>query len=294
MNILSLRLFVRVAERGAVAAAGRDLSLSPASASARLAKLEDALGFHLFYRTTRAVTLTADGAAFLPYAQQVVDTFEAGLGVVTGTEAQPKGILRMAMPGSFGRMYVVPLIAGFQERFPLVKLDLWLSDELINVVEGAYDLCIRNAPLVDSGLISRRLATDQRLLVASPTYLANHGVPSKPEDLEKHSCVTLVGMKNIEFENGQSICTPPGVVVNDGEAMRKLIESGVGIGIKSVWNAIDRLKSGELIEVLQDYPLRTESSIWILFPNNRIVVPKVRAMIDYLVEHFTPTPPWAM
>ena len=168
MDILSLRLFIRIAELGGVTAAAHDLSLSPASASARLVKLEEILGFRLFNRTTRAVSLTTDGELFLPYAQQTVETLETGRNAVRGKSSIPQGLLRMAMPGSFGRMYVIPLLAKFQSRYPLVKLDLRLSDEVLDVVEGAYDLIIRNASLEDSRLILRKLASDRRLLVASP------------------------------------------------------------------------------------------------------------------------------
>ena len=178
MDILSLRLFLRNAELGGVSAAARDLSLSPASASARLVKLEETLGFRLFNRTTRAVSLTTDGETFFPYAQQIIETLETGFNAVRGESSQAQGLLRVAMPGSFGRMYIIPALAAFQARYPLVSLDLRLSDEVLDVVEGAYDLIIRNARLADSSLIVRKLADDRRILVASPTYLTQHGVPS--------------------------------------------------------------------------------------------------------------------
>ena len=123
MDVLSLRLFLRIAELGGVTAAAHDLSLSPASASARLVKLEETVGFRLFNRTTRAVSLTTDGERFLPYAQQTVETLETGLSAVRGNSSEVQGLLRMTMPGSFGRMYIVPLLAEFQARYPLVSLD---------------------------------------------------------------------------------------------------------------------------------------------------------------------------
>lgn len=292
MDILSLRLFLRVAECGTVSAAARDLSLSPASASARLAKLEEIIGFHLFNRTTRAVSLTTDGAAFLPYAEQTIETLEAGLSAVSGQGPQAKGLLRMAMPGSFGRMHVIPALAEFHARYPLVNLDLRLSDEILDVIEGGYDLIIRNAHLADSSLIARKLASDHRILVASPSYLELQGAPSAPDDLMKHQCVNLGNNNKWKFKNGQIISIPRSFVVNDGEAMRIMFENGMGIGIKSVWNASEGLKSGLLVEVLTNFPLITESSIWALHPNGRIVAPKVRAMIDFLVGLFSPKPPW--
>lgn len=292
MDVLSLRLFLRIAELGGVSAAAYDLSLSPASASARLVKLEETVGFRLFNRTTRAVSLTTDGEAFLPYAQHIVETLETGLRAVKGQGAEVKGLLRVTMPGSFGRMYIIPALAEFQARHPLVRLDLRLSDEVLDVVEGAYDLIIRNAPLVDSRLIVRKLAADRRLLVASPSYLERHGVPSTPDDLTEHQCVILAENMRWKFANGQVINVPRSLTVNDGEAMRKLIEDGMGIGMKSVWNASESLKSGLLVEVLPEFPLVTETAIWLLYPSRRIIPPKVHAMIDFLLEQFQPVPPW--
>ena len=291
MDILSLRLFIRIAELGGVTAAARDLSLSPASASARLVKLEEIVGFRLFNRTTRAISLTTDGELFLPYAQQALETLETGFNAVRGQSSEPQGLLRMTMPGSFGRMYVIPLLGEFQSSYPLVKLDLRLSDEVLDVVEGAYDLIIRNASLEDSRLILRKLAADRRILVASPTYLEQHGVPTTPNNLTAHQCVTL-GETRWKFEDGQIISVPFSNTVNDGEAMRKMLEQGMGIGMKSVWNASESLKSGLLVEVLPEFPLVTEASIWLLYPSRRIIAPRVQVMIDFLIERFQPIPPW--
>lgn len=291
MDILSLRLFIRIAELGGVTAAAHDLSLSPASASARLVKLEEIVGFRLFNRTTRAVSLTTDGELFLPFAQQTLETLETGLNAVKGKEESVQGVLRMAMPGSFGRMYIIPLLDKFQSRYPQVKLDLRLSDEVLDVIEGAYDLIIRNASLADSRLIVRKLAADRRLLAASPAYLEQCGIPTTPDDLAAHRCVTL-GETRWKFEDGQIISVSFSNTVNDGEAMRKMLEQGMGIGMKSVWNASESLKSGLLVEVLPKFPLVTEASIWLLYPSRQIIAPRVRVMIEFLIEQFQPIPPW--
>lgn len=292
MDVLSLRLFLRIAERGTLSAAARDLSLSPATASARLVRLEETVGFRLFSRTTRAVSLTTDGAAFLPFAEQALENLDTGLGAVRGDGTQVRGVLRMTMPGSFGRMHIVPLLADFQARYAEVQLDLRLSDEVLDVVEGGYDLIIRNAALADSSLVARKLADDRRLLVASSDYIERHGAPAAPDELAAHRCVQLSGKERWKFADGQSVSPSRPVIVNDGEAMRMLLESGMGIGIKSVWNANDSIRSGALVEVLPGFPLASESSIWALYPGGRLVAPKVRAMIDFLVEHFSPVPPW--
>lgn len=292
MDLLSLRLFLRIADLGAVSAAAHDLSLSPASASARLVKLEDKIGFRLFNRTTRSVSLTTDGAAFLPFAEQTIETLETGLSTISGRGAEAQGMLRMTMPGSFGRMHIVPALAEFRLLHPRVRLDLRLSDEVLDVVEVAYDLIIRNASLADSSMVARKLASDKRILAASPNYLERCGVPSQPEDLTGHECLVFSNKSRWHFENGQIMSVPSSNIVNDGEAMRSMLESGMGIGVKSIWNASESLKNGALVEVLPNFPLVTDTAIWALYPSGRIVSPKVRAMIDFLLEQFSPVPPW--
>ncbi|MEO0836609.1 MAG: substrate binding domain-containing protein, partial [Cyanobacteria bacterium J06642_3] len=239
----------------------------------------------------RAVSLTTDGELFLPCAQQTLETLETGLSAIRGQSSVAQGLLRMTMPGSFGRMYIIPLLAKFRSRYPQVKLDLRLSDEVLDVVGGAYDLIIRNASLADSRLIVRKLAADRRLLVASPDYLEEYGTPTRPEELAVHQCVTL-GETRWKFANGQIVSFSFSNIVNDGEAMRIMLEQGMGIGMKSFWNASESLKSGLLVEVLPEFPLVTEASIWLLYPSRRIVAPRVCVMIDFLLEEFQPIPPW--
>lgn len=292
MDILSLRLFIRIADLKSISASARDLQLSPASASTRLAKLEEDLGFRLFNRTTRAVSLTTDGAAFLPFAQQTIEALEAGLHAINGQGADAQGRLRITMPGSFGRMYILPILHHFHERHPHVQLDLRLSDEVLDVIEGAYDLIIRNAALSDSSFVARKLASDTRLLVASPSYLARHGTPSTPAALAQHQCVVLSDNDKWSFESGETIQVPRSFVVNDGEAMRMMIENGLGIGAKSRWNVCKSLQSRKLVEILPHETLITNTSIWAIYPSNRAVPPKVRVMLDFLLEQFSPVPPW--
>ncbi|MCM8540344.1 MAG: substrate binding domain-containing protein, partial [Lentisphaeraceae bacterium] len=151
---------------------------------------------------------------------------------------------------------------------------------------------IRNAPLNDSSFIARELAADHRILAASPAYLKAHGTPSKPEDLKSHMFVTFGGSQQLKFKNGQTLEVANSSSVNDGEAMRLMIENGMGIAVKAIWNIKESLEAGSLVEVLPKFPLITDASIWALYPSGRMVPQKVRAMIDFLLEKFTPTPPW--
>ena len=145
---------------------------------------------------------------------------------------------------------------------------------------------------MDSRLIVRKLASDRRILVASPSYLERYGAPSTPDDLTKHQCVCLAEATKWTFENGQTVSVPRSFVINDGEALRNMIEQGLGIGVKSLWNASASLKARRLVEIMPEFPLATNTSIWLLYPSRRIMAPKVHAMIDFLIEQFQPIPPW--
>lgn len=292
MDAVSLQLFVRISELGGIAAAARDLGLAPASASARLNKLEQVLGRRLFSRTTRAVALTTDGAAFLPYAQNALENIEAGLGALRGEEQSISGQLRIAMPGSFGRMHVVPLLDEFSRSYPQLQLDLRLSDQVLDAVKGAFDLVIRNAPIADSSLVARKLAADKRLLVAAPSYLQTAGIPISPSQLCEYKSVVFPDAGAWQFANGETVEPVNKTVIDDGEAMRSLIEAGRGIGVKSLWNVHKSLNAGQLVEVLPDYPLVTSSAIWAIYPSGRMVSPKVRAMVNFLTEKFSLRKTW--
>ena len=292
MDLASLRLFMRISQREAIGQAARDLGLSPATASARLGALEASLGVRLFNRTTRAVSLTSEGAVLLPYAQNALELIDEGVATIMGAHEAPSGRLRMTMSGSFGRMHVMPRLAAFKARYPDITLDLQLSDDMQDLVVGAYDLAIRNAALIDSTLMARKLADDERLLVASPDYLQRAGEWDTPDDLLKHHCIVSTISRQWRFADGMVIKPPATMRINDGEGARLAAEAGLGITVKSRWNAYQALADGRLVHVLPDYPLMTESAIWAVTPPGRLMPPKVRVMIDFLVEQFGPEPYW--
>ncbi|MEO0392460.1 MAG: LysR family transcriptional regulator [Pseudomonadota bacterium] len=292
MDIASLRLFQRIAQRDAIGQAARDLGLSPATASARLSALEASLGVRLFNRTTRAVSLTSDGAAFLPYAQNALELLDDGVSTVAGAERDPSGRLRMTMSGSFGRMHVLPLLGSFAARYPDISLDLQLSDDMQDLIAGAYDLAIRNAALVDSTLVARKLADDERILVASPSYLAAAGTPQTPSDLIRHRCIINDDKQRWSFTDGTTIKVADHFRINDGEGARLAAEADLGITIKSRWNAYQSLRQGRLVQVLADFPLASDTALWAVMPPGRLMPPKVRVMVDYLVDQFGPEPYW--
>ncbi|MDH2291414.1 MULTISPECIES: LysR family transcriptional regulator [Cobetia] len=295
MNLEHLKLFVRLAAVNSISQAGEDLGLSPAVASSHLRKLEDSLGVRLLHRTTRHVALSEEGRAFLPHAEEVLASAEAARAAVGAGTTTPTGTLRITASASFGRMHLIPGLAGFLARYPDLELDLRLTDTIVDLVEGGFDIAIRNSALKDSSLIARRLAPDKRILCASPQYLQRHGTPTRPAELKHHECLTLIGMDQWSFqhENRVEVIRIKGRIRTDnGEAVRDACAAGLGITLSSTWSLYRHLARGELVEVLPETPLVNETGIWAIYSSSRQLAPKIRAFLDYFSEYFGSPPYW--
>lgn len=295
MNIEHLKLFVRVASLSNISLAGSELGLSPAVASSHMNKLEAGLGVKLIHRTTRRVSLTQEGEAFLPHAQDVIENVEIAKASISAGSLKPQGRLRITASSSFGRMHIIPALPDFLKLYPDLTLDLKLSDNIIDMVGGGFDIAIRDAALNDSTLIARKLSDDPRIICASPAYIEKHGTPQTPQDLKEHSCICFSGLETWTFNtiNGhQSIKVANQLKIDNGEAIRDACTAGIGITLMSTWCAYQQLNSGELVEILKDFPLVSETSIWAVYPSSRLIAPKVRAFIDYFVEYFDNKAPW--
>ena len=286
---------MRIASTANISLAGRELNISPAVASAHIGKLEEKLGVRLIHRTTRKVSLTDDGKLFLPHAQEVLDSIETAQAAVGSGAQTPQGTLRVTAPASFGRMHLVPAIPDFLEQYPQLNIDFRFSDSILDVVEGGFDVAIRDAELKDSNLHAKKLADDKRIIVASKNYIEKYGKPETPADLKSHKIVNLTGLEVWDFKAGQgitSIKTPNYLRMDNGEAVRDACIQGCGITLTATWCSYPYLKSGELVQILQDYPLATDCALWAVYPSHRLLAPKVRAFIDFLAERFSGTPYW--
>ena len=295
MNIEHLRLFVRLAATNNISQAGQELGLSPAVASSHVNKLEEGLGVRLVHRTTRKVSLTEEGIDFLPHAEEVLATIEAARASIGVGNILPQGTLRITAPASFGRMHLLPALKEFLALHPRLSIDLRLTDSIVDLVEGGFDIAIRNAELKDSSLIARKLASDKRIICASPEYLANYGQPESPEDLNNHQCIKLMGLENWLFDtpDGElNIKTKGNLRTDHGEAVRDACGHGLGIALAATWCVNKQLESGELIQILKDYPLASDSAIWAVYPSSRLLAPKVRAFIDYFADYYGNPPYW--
>ncbi|MGF1767319.1 LysR family transcriptional regulator [Enterovibrio makurazakiensis] len=300
MNTNSIKLFVLAAETLNISAAGQQLGLTPSVASAWLSKLELEVGADLFHRTTRKVTLSIEGTEFLPYAKEILAQEEAAFAALGRGNPNVSGTLRFAASSTFAQRYIVPILPEFLERHPDINLELTLSDTQVKLIEGGYDLALRNLAVEDSSLIGRRLAIDTRVLCASPEYLSAQGTPEIPEDLANHQLLVFMKAKprKLIASNGKRECTfpptnsKPRVVCDDGASMRLAAKTGVGICMSSIWNIHAELKEGSLVRVLPDYHVEDQSSVWLVYPKSNVLTAKVRVFIDYLVEKIGNPPVW--
>ncbi|EGU56125.1 LysR family transcriptional regulator [Vibrio nigripulchritudo ATCC 27043] len=295
MNIEHLKLFLRVAVTHNISVAGKELNLSPAVASSYISKLEEGLGVRLVHRTTRKVSLTEEGKIFQPYAEEVLASIEAAKASVGAGQTHPAGTLRVTAPASFGRMHLMPVLKEFLSRYPDIQLDVRFSDAIVDLVEGGFDVAIRNAELKNSSLIARKLAPDNRILCASPDYLKEYGEPKTPDELKTHQCIHLMGLDTWQFELGDktlAVKTYSNFTADNGEAVRDACAEGLGVTINSTWSVYKHLKRGDLVQILADYPLKSDTAIWAVYPSSRQLAPKVRVFIDFLVESYGTPPYW--
>lgn len=295
MNIEHLKLFVRLAVTNNISLAGQELGLSPAVASSHINKLEETLGVRLVHRTTRKVSLTEEGEAFFPHAEEVLSCVEAARASVGAGKSTPSGTLRITASASFGRMHLVPELKAFLSCYPELAVDFHFTDRIVDLIEGGFDIAIRNAELKDSNLMARKLAPDKRIVCAAPDYLTKFGEPSTPNDLRNHQCINLMGLESWGFdtpEGNLSIKTKGRFRTDNGEAMRDACVDGLGIAINSTWSVYQYLQQGKLVHILRDYPLAGDSAIWAVYPTSRLLASKVRAFIDYFSERYSNTPYW--
>jgi DNA-binding transcriptional LysR family regulator len=293
-----LELFLKVLDLGSISAAARSQDVSLAVASQRLKRLEKQLGVRLLHRTTRRLHPTPEGVLLAERGRAIAEDLDALTSELRQSGTEPFGTLRMTASASFGRQYLSPLLPKFLARYPRVKISLELSDGYQELARAGYDLAVRIGTLVDSSLVAHKIATNRRVLCASPGYLAKHGVPEVPADLARHECLVLVGshgrqdLWQMRDHNGreESIRIGGRFECNFGEALRDAAVSGLGIAQHSTWHISEDLRAGRLVQVLPHHHI-ADSGIYAVMPQRRLLAPRVRVFVDYLTAHFA-DPPW--
>lgn len=285
MDTNAVAVLVAAAAAGSLSAAARRLGITPMIATRRLAALERDLGVRLMQRTTRALSLTAEGQAFLPFAQALVEGEAAGRAVLHSAAAGASGLLRVSAPVSFGRKLIVPLVPKLLRDHPDLRIDLELTDHVVDIVATGIDLAIRIARLRDNSLIARRLGPSPRLLCAAPDYLHRRGCPKVLEDLAGHDCLALSGTGHWVFHHGQEerrIRVAGRFTANSMEGLLDACVHGAGIALAAEWNVREELRSGRLVSIqLFDMP-PDDRAVWGVYPTTRQVLPKMRVFLSAL------------
>ncbi|MBO6508978.1 MAG: LysR family transcriptional regulator [Roseibium sp.] len=299
MDFQSLRLFVLAADRLNISAAGRELGMAPAVASSRLAKLEQNLGADLLHRSTRKVSLSLEGAEFLPYAREILAQEDAARAALGMGKPIATGTLRFAASSTFAQLYIVPILNEFLEDNPGIDLDLRLSDTPFDLIEGSFDLALRNSAFEDTSMKGRKLADDRRVLCASPDYLKRKGVPRHPDELNSHQ---LLAFRNpsprqlVNADGDRGVFDPRGancrLVMDDGLSQKLATLSGVGISTNSLWSVHRELDEGKLVRVLPDFEVEDPSVLWLVYPKSNVLTAKVRVFIDFLLKKIGRHPEW--
>ena len=297
-TISGMITFARVVEANSFSEAARRLGVSKSAVSKQIARLEDRLGARLLNRTTRRISPTEVGAAFYERCARIVAEVEEAELAVTRLQAEPRGVLRVNAPMSFGILHLAPAIAVFMKRYPDLEIDLTLNDRFVDLIDEGYDLAIRIGTMADSSLIARKLAPSRLVACAAPAYLRRRGLPTVPRDLADHECLiySLATAGDLwKFTDSEGTPQPVRVSarlkVNNGDVMRDIAAAGLGLTVLPTFIAAKGLEAGTLVPVLTDYRL-PETAVSAVYPQNRHLSPKIRVFVDFLAGRFGPEPYW--
>ena len=280
-----IAMFVQVADSGSFSATGRQLGLSSSAVGKSVARMEARLGARLFQRSTRHLALTDEGEKFLQRCKRILAEVEAAERELSAATGVPSGRLRISLPRYSGLFE--PAIAAFMLAYPAIELDLDFSDAMVNVISDGYDAVVRTGELQDSGLTRRKLCTFRRRMVASPAYLARHGLPGHPSELASHRRLhyRFPATGRLEAWPLADAAAPPapGMVCNSVEIRVHLAVQGQGIAYLPAFTVQRELAAGRLESVL-DAHTQAYTAFWLLWPASRHTPPRLRVFIDFLVE----------
>ena len=295
--------FVSVAQRGSLTAAAKAEGVAPAIMGRRLDGLEEQLGVKLLMRTTRRITLTHEGSAFLEDCQRLLADLANAEASVSAGGIKASGHLRMTAPAGFGRRHVAPLVPLFHELHPEVTVSLNLSDRVVDIAGEGFDCAVRVGDMPDSSLVSVRLADNRRLCVATPDYLARHGVPKQPSDLARFDCLSLSSdasqtrgwaFKVPKADGCEVVYLKPSgpLDCSDGQVLHDWCLRGWGIAWRSTWEVEAEIAEGKLVSVLEDFAA-PPNGIYAVFPQRKHLALRVRLWIDFLKLHYSRAGFWA-
>ncbi|PRY22229.1 LysR family transcriptional regulator [Aliiruegeria haliotis] len=292
-----LNVFVRSVDLGSITSGGRDLRLTPAVASKRIKELEAHLGVRLLNRTTRSLTPTEIGKVYYDHARSVLESIRESEAAVAGFSSAPRGTISVVAPLGVGRRLIAPLVPEFVAQYPEVNIRLRLSDRKVDMLADNLDLAIFLGELRDSNLKFRKIASCERVLCASPKYLASHGHPKTPGDLLRndHNCLLLRYPRSPEYfwtlqgrDGPERLEVAGRYDADDGDVLTRWAEEGWGIANKPRFDVAEALANGSLVEVLPDTP-PVSATLGCLYPHRRLQDPKIRLFLDFAVMRLKET-----
>lgn len=284
--------FVTVVDTGSFSEAALQLRQVSSTISRKVARLETKLGVNLLHRTTRRVALTEAGAIYLRYSRSIIELMASAEAEVASLSSSPHGLVRLSLPVAFGQRHISGLLAEFLEIFPSIEIEASFDDRVIDMIAENFDLSIRIGNLPDSSLIARKLTANRRLLVASPSYIEKYGAPAVPADLSHHDCIRYLLYRssgNIwHFQHRDSPREETTVTVSgsfrgdNSESINTFALAGQGVGIVADYICADALREKRLVRLLPDWNVTPESGIYACWPSTRMLLPKVRVLVDFL------------
>lgn len=298
-RLQGITVFVQVVEAGSFTAAARRIGLSKSAVGKSVATLEERLGVRLLDRTTRRLAPTAEGADFHRSCLRVLAELDEAEARAASRRSEVSGTLRISLPVTFGRRWVMPVLRGLARQHPQLTLDVSFADRAVDLLEENVDLAVRlGDPGNSASLSARRLGTQRFVVCGSPAYFAERGHPASIDDLALHDCISFgQGGSRVPWRlrDGEGRAVNAGIkgrhTISDGEALRDAVRDGLGIGQLPTWLVADELRSGALATVLaaQEVPGAPMQALW---PATRDLAPKIRSTVDALVGAFTPVAPW--
>lgn len=292
-------IFATIAQEGSFAKAAKVLDLSQATVSKAITRLEERTKTTLFHRTSRGISLTESGYGVLENAKDLLNIGEEVEASIKEQSESLRGLVRISSPMSFGLSNLAPLLPDFLEKNPDIEIDIQLNDQQVDLISGGFDLTLRIANLVDSSLLARYLCPIKILLVGSPAYFAKHGIPKHPSDLVNHQALLYAyddygtNWRFTHAEEGEfSQALPPSRLrVNNGDALQPALKCGLGLALQPDFLVWDALQTGELVHVMPEWEV-APVGLYIVTPPSRLRPTRVKAFIEYLVEHLG-SAPWS-
>lgn len=297
-RLLAMQVFTTVVDAGSFAKAAEQLRMSTTATSRYVAELERHIGARLMQRSTRRLSLTETGAAYYERCRQILADVDEAESLASTAEAEPRGVLRVSLPFTFGLNYVAPLLPAFSARYPGLQVEVSFSDRVVDLVEEGIDVALRISRDLRTTLVARRLMPVRLAVCASPEYLARRGTPRVPEDLRDHDCLTYAYASygdTWHFKKDSRVVSVPvkgSFRANNGDMLRMAAQAGQGICIQPTFIVGDDLRAGRLVHILTDYEQMPTNGYVVYLGGNRRPA-KVRAFVEFCVEAFgSDDPPW--